>query len=481
MSTIQTKPVREASTQPGTGSDGTLFKAVRGKPSRILGGLVAVTLLCGIGTSQAATSHLASKKATKKATASFSVKMLTSSATVTAGNETTLRFVVQRTGSFKKQITFDVPDLPAGSTVAVTAQSTSVYQLRIRLATQSLAGSSSYVLRARSGSIERIAIFSLSVIAAPTTVAASPTTAPPTPKVGDFSLSTDVQTRTVVPGEVASYTINVARKDFPGPVTFRMEGAPAGARADAAPNPTVLGTTLYITTSTSTPSGTYLVVITGSGGGISHSIATRLVVRRTGPFVLSISPSSATVNAGNDASTLVTVGRTAGSTVLPEVDLALVDAPAGVQIRTAATQGAQTQLVISTAAATAAGTYKITVSGTSGSFRQGITFTLTVTRDLPGFGISASPVTATVQQGAVTAYDLRINPVGGFADQVTVSVSGLPPTATSTLETVQGGVTVKVTTTKATPATTYTVVLSAQSGAKVATIEVKLVVVAPAV
>ncbi len=450
---------------------------------RVLGGLVATVLLLGTtaSASNAATSHLVAKKTTKKAVASFTVKMLTPSARVTAGNEVVLRFVVSRTGGFKKAISFDVPDLPENSTAVFTKQSTSVYQLRIRTSAQSLAGTSSYVVRAQSGSIERIAIFSLTLTAPATTVPANPTTAPPVTKVGDFTLSTTVQSKTILPGEVASYTIVVNRRDYSGPVTFRTEGAPAGARADAAPNPTMLGTTLYITTSTTTPSGNYLVVVTGTGGGITHSIAVRVVVRRVGPFVLSLSPAQATVNAGQDTSTQVTIGRTAGSTTLPEVDLALLDAPAGVQIRTAVTQGATTQLVISTATTTAAGTYKIIVSGTSGTYKQGLQFTLTVTRDLPGFGISVTPTSATVQQGAITSFDLRITPVGGFSDPVAISVSGLPAGATSTIETVQGGVIVKIATAKSTPATTYPVTLSATSGSKVATVEVKLVVVAAAV
>jgi hypothetical protein len=434
---------------------------------------VVVILLCaGPSTASAAT---------KKVTGSFSIKMLTTSASVQAGDQAVFRVAVTKTSSFKKTITFDVPDLPPGSAAAVTAQSRSVYTLRINTSASANPGTSTYVLRGRSGTMERIGVFSLTVLPLPTTTSANPTTAPPTTKVGDFALTTNVQTRTVNPGEVASYTVIVTRQDFAGPVTFTMQGAPAGARADAAPNPTLLGTTLYLTTSTSTPSGTYLIVVTGSGGGNSHAIAVRLVVNRVGPFVLSLSPSSATVTAGNDAKATINVGRAGGSTVIPEVALSLQGAPAGVQIRTLTTVGATTQLVISTDASTAAGTYRLTVAGVSGSFRQGIVLTLTVVRDLPSFAISVTPQTVSTSQGSAGVFNVALTKTGGFAEPIGYSVRDLPPGATATVSTTaDGSATISILTAKSTPATTYPMTIVAASGQRVSSVAVSLVVTAPA-
>lgn len=439
--------------------------------------LVALTL----GLPQQASAVSKKKKTTSAG--SFSIQMLTPSVSVTAGDQAAFRVAIKRTGSFNKTISFDVPDLPPGSQATVTKQSSSTYTLLINTSTSSPGGTSSYVLRGRSGSVERIAVFRLTVNAPATTSTSTTIASPsaPTTKPGDFAISTNVLSRTVNPGDVASYTVIVNRQNFTAPVTFTMQGAPAGVRADAAPNPTTLGTTLYLTTSTTTPSGTYLIVVTATSGSISHSIAVRLVVNRTGPFVLAVSPASGTVTAGNDATTTITVGRTAGSAITPQVELALLDAPAGVQIRTLTTVGATTQVVIATAASTAAGTYKMTIAGTSGAFKQGIAYSLTVQRDLPTYAISVTPQTVNVVQGMSGVYEVKLVKSGGFADPIAYSVKDLPPGAVVTVTpSADGSASISIATSKTTPASTYPMSILASSGQRVSSVGVSMVVTAPA-
>jgi hypothetical protein len=421
----------------------------------------------------------------KKVTPSFTIRVLGDSQTVTAGSTATYSFAVTRTGGLQSAIRFDVPDLPPGLTSTITALSDTSYQLQMATTATTVGGSAVYVVRGFSGSQEKIALFRLTVNPVPTTTlppsaTAPPSTAPPVTAVGNFALVADVQNRTVSPGDVAVYGIRVDRQAFTGPVTFKIEGLPNATTANAAPDPTQANSNLYVTTTAATLSGTYLIVITGSGGGLSRSIATRLIVRRTGPFVLTVAPSLVTVNAGSDAVTNITTGQIGGAPEAPEVTLALNNAPAGVTIRTRVTVGRTTKFVLSTSADTAAGTYKLAVVATSGTYSQTLPFTLVVTRNLPGFGISAQPVSATVLQGASTTYELKIVPIGGFNSAVAFTVSGLPPTATSSTETTSGGVSVKVTTTPSTPATSYPLLITGKSGTLVATVAVTLVVAAPA-
>ncbi len=418
----------------------------------------------------------------KKAAASFTIRVLGDAQTVTAGSAARYSFAITRTGGFRKSIRFDVPDLPPGVTATITARSRTSYQLRIRTSPTTTSGSAVYVLRGTSGSLKRVALFRLTVNPAPTTTRTTSTpTLPPSTAPGDFALVADVQNRTVAPGDLAVYGLRVDRNAFAGPVSFKIEGLPNASTANAAPDPTQANPNLYVTTTSATLSGTYLIVITGSGGGLTRSIAVRLIVLRTGPFVLTVAPSLVSVNAGSDATTTITTGQLAGTIEAPEVALALNNAPPGVEIRTRVTVGRTTRFVLSTSAGTEAGTYNLSVVATSGTFTQTLSFTLLVTRNSPGFGISAQPVSATVLQGSSATYEIKIVPIAGFNGPVTFSVIGLPPTATSSTETKATSASVKVTTTPKTPATSYPLLITGKNGSLVATVAVTLVVAAPAV
>ena len=253
------------------------------------------------------------------------------------------------------------------------------------------------------------------------------------------------------PGEKTTYAIKVDRKGFAGNLSFKTEGLPAGVEASASPDPSTAGTTLNVTSAPTAASGVYLLVVSASGSGLTRSVAVRLAVRRTGPFTLSVSPDALTTSAGNDAPTGVTVGPAAGSTVIPDVALDISGAPAGVAVQTPVSDGKFTKFVLSTSPDTAAGTYRLNVVGRSGTFTQSAEFTLTVTRDVPSFGISASPNSLNVNRGSAGAYEVRVVPRGGFNQTVTFTVAGLPPTATSVIEAAPNAVIVRVTTTPGTP------------------------------
>src|SRR2546425_1204396 len=100
----------------------------------------------------------------------------------------------------------------------------------------------------------------------------------------------------------------------------------------------------------------------------------------------------------------------------------------------------------------------------------------------PGFTLSASPSSQTVAPSRSTSYSVTISPTGGFSGQVTLSVSGLPSGATGkfTPNPATASSTLSVTTSKSTPAGTYTLKVTGVSGALTRTITVALVVGAPA-
>src|SRR5712692_7522949 len=110
--------------------------------------------------------------------------------------------------------------------------------------------------------------------------------------VPDFSLSATPASRSVSPGGSTSYTATVAPgSGFTGTVSFSVSGLPSGATATF--NPTTVNTsgstTMSVVTSSSTPTGSYPLTITGSSGGLSHTAPVTLVVAASsgGPSAIS--------------------------------------------------------------------------------------------------------------------------------------------------------------------------------------------------
>lgn len=202
--------------------------------------------------------------------------------------------------------------------------------------------------------------------------------APPTP---DFSLSASPASQSVVQGAGTSYTVSITRTGgFTGAVTFSATGLPSGATASFSPNPASgASSAMSVTTSATTPTGSYALTISGVSGSITHTTSVTLVV--TGPvsadFSLSASPSSQIVIQGAGTSYSVTItpsGGFAGS-----VTLSVSGLPAGSTGSFSPNPATTTStLSVGTALTTPTGSYVLTITGTSGSLTRTTSVTLVV-------------------------------------------------------------------------------------------------------
>jgi hypothetical protein len=187
--------------------------------------------------------------------------------------------------------------------------------------------------------------------------------------VADFALSATPTSRTVLPGVGTSYTATVTGgTGFGATVSFSVSGLPAGA-SGAFTKTAVTGSgssTLNVTTSLSTPAGSYPLTIKGTTGPLTHSVTVTLVV--VGNFTLSASPASRTIGRGHSTTYTVTITPEQGfsgtvnlsATGLPSFATATF-APGSV-----VTSGTST-LTVGTKKRVARGTFILTITGSSGA------------------------------------------------------------------------------------------------------------------
>lgn len=191
---------------------------------------------------------------------------------------------------------------------------------------------------------------------------------------GDFSLSTTPSSQTLTSaGGTTSYTVNITRiGGFVANVNLSAGGLPTGVTATFTPQSASGNTsTLSLTVSSSTPSGTYNFTITGSGGSpiLTRMVTATLVKSAPAPdFSLSLSPSSQTVGAGG-GNTSYTVNISRINSFTSSVSLSVSGLPTGVAstFNPSATTSNTSTLSLTVASSATAGSYNFTVTGTGGS------------------------------------------------------------------------------------------------------------------
>jgi subtilisin family serine protease len=289
----------------------------------------------------------------------------------------------------------------------------------------------------------------------------------------DFTMAVATASASTSAGGTASYTVTVTPTNgFTGDVTLSLAGL-SGSQAGWSFDPPVVqggtGTTqLTVTTSPTIVPGSYPLTITGSSGATAHSAPATLDVQAPPDFSLAVVPGSRSVVAGAAAAYTVGVGSANGFT--GDVALSLSGLPASVGTSSftpmVVAAAGTAQLTIATTAAAPAGSYPLTVTATSGSLVHSAQVTLVVSP--PGdFGLGVSPSSRTVWRGGSTTWTVNLTSTGGFADTVSLSVTGLPSGATASFSpgTVAAPGTSKLTvrtTTKA-PRGTYTLTVTGTS------------------
>ena len=148
--------------------------------------------------------------------------------------------------------------------------------------------------------------------------------------VADFSLQPTKNLKSVLPGSGTSYPVTVRPVDgFTGAVSFGVLGLPSGATATFAPA-SISGfgsTTLTVSTSSSTPPGSYILTIDARSGPVTRSANVTLVV---GGFSLSILPAARTMTRGGNNTKTYVISTAPGAGFTGSVTLSINGVPRSV-------------------------------------------------------------------------------------------------------------------------------------------------------
>jgi hypothetical protein len=280
----------------------------------------------------------------------------------------------------------------------------------------------------------------------------------------NFTLTAAPASQSVTSGGAANYAITVGPTGgFSGQVTLSVNGLPTGANGTFTPNPSSGSSALAVTTSGTTPIGTYPLTITGVSGTVTHTANATLIVSPPPDFSVSASPGSQTVGAGGGTSYAVSITPANGFSAAVSLSVSGLPSGANGTFTPNPATGSST-LSISTSAATPAGTSTLTITGVSGSLTHAASATLVVST--PDFSVSATPSARTVSQGSPAVYAITIAPVAGFSGSANLSVSGLPAGAAGSFSPnpAAGSSTLTVTTAGTTPTGTSTLTITGTSG-----------------
>lgn len=144
-------------------------------------------------------------------------------------------------------------------------------------------------------------------------------------------------------------------------------------------------------------------------------------------FGLTASPTTVSVVQGSTGTSTITAAVTNG--FASGISLAATGQPSGVTVSFSPTsiRGPGSSIMTMTVSSSAVvGSYHITVSGTSGSTRESVIVTLTVTKAAANYTVSASPASISIARGDSGTSTITTAISGGFDSLISLSATGYP-------------------------------------------------------
>ena len=389
--------------------------------------------------------------------ADFAVSALPATRSVNQASSTTYSVSIGAAGGFSSSVGLALAGLPAGATASfspalVTGSGSSTLTVGA-----GAAAAGTYLLSvsgtAASGQTHSVSL-SLTIVA------------------GDFTISVTPSSQSASGAANLRFTVAVASLGgFSSGVALSLSGLPSGASASFSP-PSVNGagsSTLTLNTGTAA-AGTWAMSIAATSGSRIHTANLSLVIVQP-DFTVTLSSVNPSTKQGMSVNDTVIIG--AGNAFTGTVALSIGTAlPPGLTAAFSPLKAGSSTLTL-TPNGTPAGSYPLTVTGTSGALAHTASLSLTVT---PGGSVTLTANTSTVSlsrsktPGGSVAITLTSS--GGFGGNVTLSATGLPPGATASFTPSVVGLTpgvpatstLKLTVSSGTPAGNYSITVAGSPG-----------------
>jgi hypothetical protein len=246
----------------------------------------------------------------------------------------------------------------------------------------------------------------------------------------DFSVTVSPTSITALVGSTTTASLSFASLNgFSGTVTLSTSVTPdpTGMSCSVPASVTLGATTTATLSCNALKPGTYTVKISASSGLLSHPASVAYTIQG---FTLSASPSSLTTVAGEAKPTTLTLSSLNGFTGSITLSASVSPSTAVWSCAfspTSVTLGTTTTASISCSFRDA-GSYTVTVTGTSGSAVATANVIYTVT----DFSLSVSPASITLPAGRSGTVSLSLNSLNGYTGSATVSIwFNLPSCATA--------------------------------------------------
>jgi uncharacterized membrane protein len=254
----------------------------------------------------------------------------------------------------------------------------------------------------------------------------------PTPRQGDFTLSSSQTSLNIKQGSTGTTTLTVTSINSFNNFTWLSAALPSNATnvLTASLNPTIVtpppngktNSTLTVAASSNAPTGNYPVTITATSGAKTHTVQLTITVLAGPGFTLIANPSFMNVARGGANTTTIKVtsllgftGRVAMTVIAP---FGFLGAAGGLSPLILASGGTNsTVFAISASNATIVGRYYFNVTGTSGSISRSTIVTANVTTVIVS-GARESLVMDMVTFNSGTNVTLTLHNVGSVSIQL---------------------------------------------------------------
>lgn len=205
----------------------------------------------------------------------FTISASPSSATIVQGQQGSSTITTTVSGGFNNAINLSASGVPTGTTVSfspnpIAAPGAGTSTMTINVGASTTPGTYPITVTGTGGTTQHSTTVTLTVTAASS---------------GDFSISATPSSQSVRRGSAAHYTATVtALNGFSGTVNLSLTGCPPSSTCSFSPNPVgptyPANSTLTVSTSRNTRTGTYPLTITGTSGALHHSASVSLTVTR---------------------------------------------------------------------------------------------------------------------------------------------------------------------------------------------------------